>query len=110
VLDHTYQAATTDAAILAGFVVRHPDQLTHWDIGLDTDENWGVNVGANDALKTLVNLSLYKSFHDPDDRRWEQAYDDNLRPEQAASPDQDVAVDQQPAVERPAVRQWPWQR
>jgi glutamate transport system substrate-binding protein len=110
VLDGTYQAATTDAAILAGFVAQHPTELVHWDIGLDTDENWGVNVGANNALRTLVDLSLYKSFHDPDDRRWEQAYDKNLRPEQAASPKQDVAVDQQPPVDRPAVRQWPWQR
>jgi glutamate transport system substrate-binding protein len=110
VLDGRYDAVTTDAAILAGFVALHPDRLEHWDIGLDTDEDWGVNVGDNEPLRTLVNLSLYKSYHDPDDRRWEQAYDTNLRPEQAASPNQDVAVDLQPPVQRPAVRQWPWQR
>jgi glutamate transport system substrate-binding protein len=110
VLSGKYKAASTDAAILAGFVTEHPHELAHWDIGLDTDENWGVNVGANNALRTLVNLSLYKSFHDPGDRRWEQAYDKNLRPEQKDSLDQDVAVDQQPPVDRPAVRQWPWQR
>jgi glutamate transport system substrate-binding protein len=110
VLDGKYDAATTDAAILAGFVALHPHRLQNWDIGLDTDEAWGVNVGDNEPLRTLVDLALYKSYHDPDDRRWEQAYDTNLRPEQRANRDQDVAVDQQPPVRRPAVRQWPWQR
>jgi glutamate transport system substrate-binding protein len=105
-----YDAVTTDAAILAGFVHQHPGQLVHHDIGLDSEENWGVNVGPNDALRTLVNLSLYRSWHDPNDRRWEDAFDRNLRPEQPDSPDQDVAIDQQPQVDKPAVRQWPWQR
>jgi glutamate transport system substrate-binding protein len=110
VLEHRYDAVTTDAAILAGFVHQHPGELVHHDIGLDTEENWGVNVGSNEALRTLVNLSLYRSWHDPGDRRWEDAFDRNLRVEQPDSPDQDVAVDQQPPLGKPAVRQWPWQR
>jgi glutamate transport system substrate-binding protein len=107
-----YQAVTTDAAILAGFAhdPRYRGRVVHQDIGLDTSENWGVNVGPNEALRTLVNLSLYRSWHDPNDRRWEDAFDHNLRPEQVDSPEQDVAIDQQPEVAKPAVRQWPWQR
>lgn len=110
VLSGRYDAVTTDAAILAGFVHLHPHQLVHQDIGLDTEEDWGVNVGPNEALRTLVNLSLYRSWHNPDDRRWEDAYDRNLRVEQPDSPQQDVAIDEQPAPPKPAVRQWPWQR
>jgi glutamate transport system substrate-binding protein len=109
-LSKKYDAVTTDAAILAGFVHRYPGRLVHHDIGLEGEENWGVNVGPNEALRTLVNLSLYRSWHDPADRRWEDAYDRNLRPEQPDSPDQDIAEDRQPPVDRPDVRQWPWQR
>jgi glutamate transport system substrate-binding protein len=111
-VDHRYDAVTTDAAILAGFVhdPRYRGRLQHYDIGLEAEENWGVNVGPNEALRTLVDLSLYHSWHDPDDLRWEEAYDRNLRPEEPDSEPQDVAVDQQPPVDRPAVRQWPWQR
>jgi glutamate transport system substrate-binding protein len=109
-LNKKYDAVTTDAAILAGFVHRYPGRLVHHDIGLEAEENWGINVGPNEALRTLVNLSLYRSWHNPDDRRWEDAYDRNLRPEQADSPQQDVAEDRQPEVARPDIRQWPWQR
>jgi ABC-type amino acid transport substrate-binding protein len=113
-VDHPprYDAVTTDAAILAGFVhdPRYRGGLKHYDIGLEADEKWGVNVGPNEALRTLVDLSLYQSWHDPDDRRWEAAYDRNLRPEEPDSEPQDVAVGQQPPVHRPEVRQWPWQR
>jgi glutamate transport system substrate-binding protein len=107
----SYDAVSTDAAILAGFVheKRYKGLLEHHDIALDTEEKWGV-AASSEALRTLVNLSLYHSLNDPDDRRWEDAYDRNLRPEQADSPDQDVAIDQQPHVDRPAVREWPWQR
>jgi glutamate transport system substrate-binding protein len=110
-LHPSYDAVTTDAAILAGFVhdPRYRGRLEHHDIGLETQERWGVGVGSNEALKTLVNLYLYRSWHDPDDRRWEDAYDRNLRPEQADSPGQDVADDRQPEFGRPAVREWPWQ-
>jgi glutamate transport system substrate-binding protein len=109
-LSRKYDAVTTDAAILAGFVHQHRGQLVHHDIGLEAAEDWGVNVGPNEALRTLVNLSIYRSWHDPDDRRWEDAFDRNLRPEQVDSPQQDVAEDRQPEVGKPAVRQWPWQR
>jgi glutamate transport system substrate-binding protein len=107
-----YDAVTTDAALLAGFVhdPANRGRLTHYDIGDESQENWGINVGSNTALQTLVNLSLYHSWHDPDDQRWERAYDDNLRVEQPDSRNQIVASDRQPPVERPAVRQWPWQR
>lgn len=110
--DRHYDAVTTDAAILAGFAhdPRYRDRLVHQDIGLETEEAWGINVGPNEALRTLVNLSLYRSWTDPADRRWEDAYDRNFRPEQPDSPDQDVAIDLQPPVPKPAVREWPWQR
>ncbi len=111
-MDGNVDAVTTDAAILAGFVHEpaYQGKLELHDIGLEAEEKWGVNVGPNEALRTLVNLSLYRSWHDPGDRRWEDAYDRYLRPERAYSGPQDVAVDAQPEVERPAVRQWPWQR
>jgi glutamate transport system substrate-binding protein len=107
-----FDAVTTDAAILAGFVhdARYKGLLEHHDIGLETQEMWGVNVGPNEALKTLVNLSLYRSWHDPGNTAWEEAYEKNLLPEQADSPAQDVAEDHQPEYGRPAVREWPWQR
>lgn len=106
-----FDAVTTDAAILAGFVAEDGGQtLTHHDIGLTGDERWGVNCGDNEALQTLVNLILYRSAHDPTDRRWEQAYDKYLRSEQRFSPNQQVAIDHQPEVPKVDVRQWPWQR
>ena len=109
-LNGRYAAVTTDAAILAGFVHLHPDQLRLHAIGMDTDEQWGINCGSNSALRDLVNLSLYHSRYDPADRRWEDAYDRNLRTEQPDALPQEVAIDQQPPVPTVRVREWPWQR
>ncbi|RKR91437.1 glutamate transport system substrate-binding protein [Micromonospora pisi] len=103
------EAVTTDAAILAGFVAQHPEQLSHHDIGLDPSEKYGVNTGDNEALRDLVNLSLYDSLNDPQDHRWEDAYDKHLRPEQPVNLPQQVAVDRQPTVEKVEVRRWPWE-
>ncbi|MEV4631354.1 transporter substrate-binding domain-containing protein [Micromonospora sp. NPDC049523] len=103
------EAVTTDAAILAGFVAKYPEQLRHHDIGLDPSEMYGVNTGANEALRDLVNLSLYDSLTDPRDRRWEDAFDRHLRPEQPVNLPQPVAVAQQPDVEEVEVRRWPWE-
>ncbi|WP_329109087.1 transporter substrate-binding domain-containing protein [Micromonospora sp. NBC_01699] len=103
------EAVTTDAAILAGFVARYPGQLSHHDIGLDPSEMYGVNTGANEALRDLVNLSLYESLTDPRDRRWEDAFDRHLRPEQPVNLPQPVAIAQQPDVEEVEVRRWPWE-
>ncbi len=106
-----FDAVTTDAAILAGFVAQDAGQtLVHHDVGLTGDERWGVNCGDNEAMQTLVNLYLYRSAHDPTDRRWEQAYDRYLRSEQRFSPNQQVAIDHQPEVPKVDVRQWPWER
>ena len=77
---------------------------------MDTDEQWGINCGSNSALRDLVNLSLYHSRYDPADRRWEDAYDRNLRTEQPDALPQEVAIDQQPPVPTVRVREWPWQR
>src|SRR5262249_18113232 len=111
-VDGRYDAATTDAAILAGFV--HEPQyrglLQHYDIGLEAEEKWGVNVGPNDALRTLVNLSLYHSWHDPDDRRWEEAYDPTPHPGEPDRYPPGVAVDPPPEVAPPAVPHCAWQR
>jgi glutamate transport system substrate-binding protein len=104
------EAVSTDAAILAGYKARFPTKYTHYDIGLDATEAWGVNVGENAALRDLVNLSLYRSREDPKDARWEQAYKDNLRAETKVNLPAPIAVDAQPEVTEPKIRQWPWER
>jgi len=105
----TYDAVTTDAPLIAGFVAQSPGVFKHHDIGLSTPELWAVNTGGNEALRTLVNLILYRSLNDPDDRRWEEAYDRNLRPLEEASLPQPIAADEQPFVPEVEVRQWPWE-
>jgi glutamate transport system substrate-binding protein len=104
-------AVTTDAAILAGFAHRNPSALKLHAIGMDADERWAINTGSNQPLNTLVNLSLYHSRYDPTDQRWEEAFERNLRPEQPDSLPQEVAIDQQPTVEKDKVRvrEWPWE-
>jgi glutamate transport system substrate-binding protein len=104
-----FAAVTTDAAILAGYVAKDRAHLRHYDIGLDGQEAYGINTGGNEALRTLVNLALYRSLHDPRDRRWEDAFNRWLLPEQAANLPQQVAIDRQPDVPPVPVRQWPWQ-
>ncbi|TQS41022.1 transporter substrate-binding domain-containing protein [Cryptosporangium phraense] len=104
-----YEAVSTDAAILAGFVAKEPKTFQIHDIGAEGSELYGINVGTNKALATLVNLALYRSYTDPADRRWENAYDTYLRPEQPFAMPQQVAVAKQPEVSRPAVRIWPWE-
>lgn len=114
-----FDAVTTDAAILAGFVAQYPDQLRLHDIGESAPENWGVNA-RNEALRKLVDLSLYYSWCDPKDQRWEAAFDTYIAPlqraidDQPALPDaldpQQVAQAEQPEVQRPEVREWPWER
>jgi glutamate transport system substrate-binding protein len=103
------EAVTQDAALLAGFVARDPQRLAMHDIGQATEEYWGINTGANTALRDLVNLSLYDSLHDPADRRWEDAFDRHLRSAQPASLPQQVAVDRQPDARKVDVRRWPWE-
>jgi glutamate transport system substrate-binding protein len=110
---HEYDAVTTDAAILAGYKARYPKKYVHWDIGLDAIEAWGVNVGENAALLKLVNLILYRSRENPEDNRWEDAFDRNFKVEEAVNEPAPIAVDQQPLVQQkdvPKVRQWPWER
>lgn len=108
--NHEFEAVTTDAAILAGYVALEPDVFQHHDIGFSIPEEWGINTGGNEELTKLVNLSLYRSRNDPEDKRWEDAYDRNLRTEERASFPQPVANDKQPDVDKVEVRQWPWER
>jgi glutamate transport system substrate-binding protein len=103
-------AVTTDAAILAGYQAAYPGEFAHWDLGLDATEAWGVNVGENEALQKLVDLTLYRSLKDPKDDRWEQAFERNLQVEEPANPGTPIAVAQQPAVPEPDVRELPWER
>jgi glutamate transport system substrate-binding protein len=103
------EAVTTDAAILAGYKDRYPNEFDHWDLGLDATEAWGINVGENLALKKLVDLSLYRSLKDPKDDRWEQAYETNLQREVATNGATPIAVAQQPDVTKPDVRVLPWE-
>ncbi|WP_433500045.1 transporter substrate-binding domain-containing protein [Sphaerimonospora sp. CA-214678] len=105
-----YDAVTTDAAIMAGFVAKYPKELRAHDIGLAAAERWGIATGRNRALRTLVNLALYRSFADPADRRWEKAFDTYLAPLQKANDRQQVAVAEQPSIDEPDVRRWPWER
>jgi glutamate transport system substrate-binding protein len=108
-----YTAVTTDAAILAGYKARYPAKYQHWDIGLDKIEAWGVNVGDNAALLKLVNLILYRSRENPEDNRWEDAFDRDFKVEETVNEPAPIAVDQQPLVppaDVPDVRQWPWER
>jgi glutamate transport system substrate-binding protein len=107
-------AITTDAAILAGFKARAEEKYDHWDLGLDKTEPWGVSVGANAALRDLVNITLYRSFKDPKDARWEQAYEKNILPETVTNKAADgqlvpLARPQQPETTRPRVRELPWE-
>jgi glutamate transport system substrate-binding protein len=102
-------AVSTDAAILAGWKAKFPTKYDHWDLGLDATEAWGVNVGDNPALQKLVDLTLYRSYADPRDDRWEKAYQDNLQVEAAENGTTPIAVAEQPRAVRPQVRQLPWE-
>jgi glutamate transport system substrate-binding protein len=105
---HRVDAVSTDAAILAGFEAADPHGLRHWDIGNELPENWGVNVGDNEALGELVDVTLYRSLTDPKDHRWEDAYQLNLQVEVSGQRGTPIAVGEQPAVPKPRVRQLPW--
>jgi glutamate transport system substrate-binding protein len=102
-------AVSTDAAILAGYEAQSPDDFAHWDLGLDATEKWAVNVGANDALRKLVDVTLYRSWKDPHDDRWELAWLKNLQPEIGPSLPTPIAEADQPPVTRPDVRKLPWE-
>jgi glutamate transport system substrate-binding protein len=102
-------AVSTDAAILAGFKKQSPAEFAHWDLGLDATEQWGVNVGANDALRKLVDVTLYRSWKDPHDDRWELAWLHNLQPEIASNLPTPIAEADQPPATRPDVRKLPWE-
>ncbi|MFC7644045.1 hypothetical protein ACFQX6_27355 [Streptosporangium lutulentum] len=112
--DGAFEAVTTDAALLAGFVKESGGALVHHDIALEKTEMWAVNTGANDALRTLVDLSLYRSYADPQDQRWEQAYQTYIGPLLSDDPtgqtNANVAQANQPCVLPPPVRRWPWER
>lgn len=107
-------AISTDAAILGGFKAKFSDEYDHWDLGDDETEAWGVSVGDNKALRDLVNLTLYRSYADPKDARWEQAYQNNIAPEVSTNIEPDktpvpLARPQQPVTPRPYVRELPWE-
>jgi glutamate transport system substrate-binding protein len=104
------EAVSTDAAILAGWKHKFPAKYEHWDLGLESNERWGVNVGENPELEKLVNLTLYRSYTDPEDDRWEKAYEKNLQSEIDPRKDTPIAVGQQPPVQRPPDIGWqPWE-
>jgi glutamate transport system substrate-binding protein len=102
-------AISTDAAILAGYKAKFPKEFDHWDFGLEKTEAWGVNVGDNPALQKLVNLTLYRSYKDPADDRWEVAYEKNLQSEVEINRPAPIAIAEQPRVDRPDVRELPWE-
>ncbi|MEU4622245.1 transporter substrate-binding domain-containing protein [Actinoplanes sp. NPDC023801] len=103
------EAVSTDAAILAGWKHRFPAKYEHWDLGLESTERWGVNVGENPALEKLVNLTLYRSYADPEDDRWETAYESNLQIQIDPAKQTPIAVGQQPPAQRPDIGWQPWE-
>lgn len=103
------EAVSTDAAILAGFKDRFPGEFAHWDLGYDATEAWGVNVGENQALKKLVDLTLYRSLKDPKDTRWEDAFQRNFQTETKNNGSTPIAVAAQPDVPKPDIRDLPWE-
>jgi glutamate transport system substrate-binding protein len=107
--DGDVNAVSTDAAILAGFKNQSPSEFDHWDLGLEKTEAYGVNVGDNVALKKLVDLTLYRSYKDPADSRWETAYQTNLQSEAANNKTTPIAIAQQPKAARPDIRELPWE-
>jgi glutamate transport system substrate-binding protein len=106
---HDVDAVSTDAAILAGYKKQSPDDFAHWDLGLDATEKWAVNVGADDPLRKLVDVTLYRSWKDPHDDRWELAWLHNLQPEIGPNLPTPIAEADQPPVKRPDVRKLPWE-
>ncbi|WP_326637427.1 transporter substrate-binding domain-containing protein [Streptosporangium sp. NBC_01755] len=102
-------AVTTDAALLAGFVTQDRN-LRHHDIALEKTEMWAVNAGPNAALRTLVDLALYRSYADPQNQRWEEAYKAHIEPLLKTNPGVNVAQAEQPCALPPPVRRWPWER
>ncbi|MCA2214798.1 transporter substrate-binding domain-containing protein [Jidongwangia harbinensis] len=102
-------AVSTDAAILAGYKAQHDEEFDHWDLGIDDIEAWGVNTGENEALRDLVDLTLYRSLKDPADDRWETAYQTRFAALETKQPRVPIAQAQQPDVPRPDVRQLPWE-
>lgn len=107
--NETIDAISTDAAILGGYIHQFPDKYRHWDLGLERAERWGVNVGENPALETLVNLTLYRSYADPKDDRWERAWRENFQAALVSNQPTPIAVAQQPPADRPDVRRLPWE-
>jgi glutamate transport system substrate-binding protein len=103
------EAVSTDAAILAGWKSKFPAKYEHWDLGLEANERWGVNVGENPALEKLVNLTLYRSWADPEDDRWEKAYEANLLTQIDPEKKTAIAVGQQPPAKRPEIGWQPWE-
>lgn len=103
------EAVSTDAAILAGYKSKYPAEFEHWDLGYDATEKWGVNVGENQALKKLVNLTLYRSLKNPKDDRWEKAFQNNLQVEVSENKKTPIAVATQPPIGKPDIRDLPWE-
>lgn len=109
-LGYQFDAVLTDAAILAGWVHKHRSRLQQHDIGTDEVQRYGVNVGDSEPLRELVNLALYCSLHDPDDKRWEDAFHRYLAPLQGSNRPQQVAESTQPRkIPEPEVRRFPWE-
>jgi len=105
----TFDAVVTDAALMAGWVDRHHGRLRQHNIATDEVQRYGINVGENEALLKLVNLVLYCSRYDPDDRQWEEAFRKHLKPLEPANQPQQVAKPVQPSVKEPKVRRFLWE-
>ncbi|HEX2417562.1 MAG TPA: transporter substrate-binding domain-containing protein [Micromonosporaceae bacterium] len=107
--ERLYDAVVSDAALMAGWVDEHKDILRQHNIATDEVQRYGVNVGQNAALLTLVNLALYCSRYDPEDQRWEEAFRQHLDPLKPANDPQQVAKPVQPELPEPEVRRYLWE-
>jgi ABC-type amino acid transport substrate-binding protein len=113
-------AAVTDAAILAGFQAKHPNELRLNNIASTDDEHWGIGLGRDitgrdekiQARRKLVLLALNDLLTTPGQDGWKDAFD--LLPPTETITGEDVQVvaeDQQPTPwDVPSVRRWPWER
>lgn len=113
-------AAVTDAAILAGFQAKYPNELRMNNIASTDDEHWGIGLGQDftghdakiQARRKLVLLALNDLLTAPDQDGWKDAFD--LLPPTEQTPGADVQVvadDRQPTPWNvPKVRRWPWER
>ncbi|MEV0622015.1 transporter substrate-binding domain-containing protein [Nonomuraea sp. NPDC050404] len=101
-------AVRSDAAILAGFIVRDPGDFKAHDIGPSAWERWGIHVGhttvpVSEARRKLVDAALYELVRSGEWQRLYDAYFSRAQP--VVGEDVQVAVGQPPTIAKPGFRE-----